>query len=262
MSSLPKEMRDRFQRSSEAATQTARTTQGLAAIEGVGGDARRTAYLWVVSILFDVVGFVTGKWANDPARDDFESSTRVRRPVIKEWAAASRPPPDALAETAFALSLDLDQADARLSAALRAYERLQGALRRNRDDEASGRRQEAIEYAREASPALDRIGRRLRTLNDQVADDPSWFAEPVNVAGDRMLRVPPSPPRSPPQLSDETLSVIFLAGTRVEALAATLSRRPARVWRPSRADAHVEAFRTLAVTLRNWEPEFPAREGP
>ena len=261
MTSLPSEMRARFQAGSDAATQTARTTQSLAAIEGIGGDATRTAYLLVVGIFFDVVGFVTAKWANDPARDDFESSTRVRRPVIKEWPAESRPPPDVLAETAFALSLDLDDADARLSAALRAYERLQGAVERDRADEASRRRQEAIQYAGAASPALDRIGTRLRALNDQIAEDPRWFAEPVNVAGDRMLRVPPSPPRSPPELSDETLSVIFLTGTRVEALAATMKRRPARVWRAARADAQAEAFRKLALTLREWEPELSAPDG-
>jgi hypothetical protein len=153
--------RHAFQQTSDAASYTARVTQGLGGVTATMGDGERGAYLVGAAVLFDVLGMITQKWANDPPRDDYDSSTRLRRPIIRE--EASPDPEDTVAREAYSLAVLIDEADAHLAAALRAYERMQGALERERRDLATERVKEARDYAHDAAPDLCTSERALRT---------------------------------------------------------------------------------------------------
>jgi hypothetical protein len=152
---MPDELSPPFRSAIDAADITARLTYNLGGIEAMSGQTTGAIYLVAVATLFDVFSFLARRWADDPPRYDFESRTRARRPTIRSEAAY--PVSDAAGVIAADLAHDLDESNRTLSAGLRAYERMQGALRRQAPV-AGLRAEEARRLSQEGGVAIQAAG--------------------------------------------------------------------------------------------------------
>jgi hypothetical protein len=135
-------------------------------------DAEAAAHVVASGVTLDLLSAGLRKWAADPARDDYDRSTRVRRTEIDTYLRA---PEDAspLAHTAVALAHAGDIADAYVSAALRAHERYLGALEAKNVTAANARRVEEREYAQLAGANIEATANTIVGLDQAVGDLPT-----------------------------------------------------------------------------------------
>jgi hypothetical protein len=266
MSALPTDLRRRFRSAIEAAEFAARLTYRLGTIEALTGQTNGAIYLIGVGALFDAFPFLARKWADDPPRDDFESVTRIARRTIREEAPLAETG-DAVTDLAARLVVDIDETNRHLRAALRAFERMQGALLRG-SPAASRRGLEAKEFRSEAGYALESTGARLQRLVPAIQREPTrWFEEAeapelrmpdepqLGALAPRRLKEPGVRPKAPQDLPAGTLAGLYLLGIPISELTRTVQRRGSALWQPDRTIGYARALKELGRELRSWEPK-------
>lgn len=180
--------------------------------------------------------------ANDPADWDYDHETVRRRARIRE-EAYELVAEDELASAILALASAGDEADAALKAHLRAFERWQGASRREDPQAATERADEATENAREASRLLGAVSRSSRAF---VA------------ALERDTESPPQPPvrgpRRPRDLPEPVLAALYLSGMPIGALRSALKGSYSRTVELSTFTELADASDQFSAELLVWQP--------
>jgi hypothetical protein len=255
MSDIEPHLRRRFKAAVDAASLTARVTFSLGTIDGLSGQPQRAIYLIAVATIFDVFGVVSGKWADDPPREDYDSATRVARTMIREEGLEIVPAAP-VAEAALQTGLSIDAASRYLGAGLRAFERMQGALARQ-SHLAPLRASEAYGYSHEAGYALISAGQRLEELTRVLTEDPARWFQDEDVEERNSSRPLRKAPRllAPQRLPADVLAGLYTLGIPVADLERTSKRGGASSWRPERTREQAADLSALGDSLREWEPK-------
>jgi hypothetical protein len=136
-----------------------------------------------------------------------------------------------------------------MGAHLRAFERLQGAQNDRADSAAALHREEAVEFAREASEALGQLASELDELISYLPSDWARRLAPEQQHQAAQLK--------PQELDDDALAFLFLGGLRVSNFHYVVAPS-AELSSPDSARTEVEGapkvFRELAGHLARWSP--------
>jgi len=190
--------------------------------------------------------WVADRYANDPADLDFETAA-IPSPAVVPIEDMSRAFDAPSAVVAFGESVN--ETYAYTSAAIRAFERAQGARIRGNTNELAKRLTEAQKHARAGSAAVEQRARGWQDLAAVMSDLPDADA--------LRSRMPPTTPRD---LPDSTLAFLYVAGVPRGRLTRALDA--ASSWSVSRGFAAVgdelrgaaEPTLEFAAFLRAWEP--------
>jgi hypothetical protein len=255
MTALRPGTRTVWRTASEAASTTANVLVSLAGVEGSSGQSQPASYFFAASGFCYTFSLLAKSWADDPPRDDFESFTHVRRPILRRETVPVDS--DDLASVAAAnLTLSLEESDRYLSAGLRAFERMQGAGS-SRPFLVSARADEAREYTTVAVPTLESAAASLDQLHRVIEGFPlRWLTQEPPNRGFKVKRSG-TLPRTPEGLSDAVLANLYRIGFPLTMLLDTLALSPARSWSPAITSQAADAFRGLASELQDWTPELP-----
>ncbi len=141
--------------------------------------------------------------------------------------------------TAFGVAVE--DADAELTAALRAYERYLGAQEADKPGFASERGTEATAYAREAASALQTAGHQLALVDENVARQ----LDDTTIGDVALIHVPR-------QVPPNVLATLFLAGISIDRLARYLEGPGVLPWSSGRVKSAVAAFTAMSKFAREW----------
>jgi hypothetical protein len=198
--------------------------------------------------------WVANRYANDPADPDFATAAIPSPPVVP--TSRMREEMHAPA-TVIAFSDSLNHSYAYVSAALRAYERAQGARMRGDDGARTERLRETRRYARIAATHVAQLAERSEAL---ATTFPEWIGEEFGRSA--------VAPRQPDDLPDTTLAFLYRAGVSLAALKRALdvvtswSERQ-QVERPGEQLQELgPASHAFAGFLETWEPAVESSGGP
>ncbi len=225
----------------QAAHQAADWTRSICTALGISQGPR---FLYA-AVFFELFGRVAQRIANDPARDDFTSSTRRRLTFATPEYIHSDDPAE---QAALRAALAADEAEANLAAHLRAFERFQGAYARGRESDAAQRGKEATRYAHSSGVTLQNVSTSLLDLIASLGDD--WGERQSASLTRRIKRVQPT------DIDEETLAVLFLGGLRIRDLEniLTRSRQPDPQSAPKHLSNAPKAFELFAERMMQWRP--------
>lgn len=192
---------------------------------------------------------VSGDLAADPPRPDFDTTTRAgTRHATPKFVTAQEP----VEELALRTAVAADESARYMSAHLRAFERFQGARGsrvKTAKIAAADRREEAIDFAEQASRALISLADDLHALIGFLP--PKWAEQLTPEHQDRIARL------KPPEMKVDALALLFLGGLRVNNLQDAFtpiselsSTDSARI----ELEGAPQVFRDLAKRLARWSP--------
>lgn len=231
-----------FRQAADASRRAAEWTRWVCAVVGVSSGPH-----WLyAAAFFEMLARISGEMASDPPRPDFETATRVRNRFAEPQHIATE---DLLGSTAIRTAVAVDEAERYLGAHLRAFERLQEALRRGGSSVVAERRGEAIEYAREGSAALGEVAASLEELIPLLPRD--WPEQLGPEQQERVARL------TPPEIEPDTLALLFLGGLRVRDLQNALvpiAQLPESGSAQGELMSAPGAFRDLGDRLSRWSP--------
>jgi hypothetical protein len=243
MASLPREGRDRARAFARGAGTCGLSLGVSAPVAGVLVGAALAGPLAFACALAGVAAWKANELANDPPAFDYTSTSVIRPlPLDLHEFPASRPGRDLARLTAsYAYS----------AAALRAFERAQGAAIRGREDAERKQLDDAGRLARIAASSLDTLRDDLRETRRAV--DASEVMS--NLSADDL-------PRSLEFLSDDRVMAFLYRGRLpirelYRGLEGISIAEAERVLPSQALDGAVEPARRLAEFLRSWQPELP-----
>lgn len=217
-------------------------TKYLGRSQGGERQERIGASLLLAAATADAVATVTEKVAADPPRPDIDVPTHERRSRIGTELDIDDP----VARAALRLTAHLDNFDAGLTAFLRSYERLLGAIERDRPDAAAARTGEVRRFAQlSAARGLAASGsaRSLGVL---------WEGEDMPEDQWRDQRKP----RTSRELPESVLALLYLSGLPLGRFERTLTqpRRSVPVPRQALSDL-ADSLEALSARLPQWDEE-------
>jgi hypothetical protein len=226
--------------SARSAQEAAEWTRSACGALGIEGSPR---YLYAAAF-FDLLARVTKRIAEDPARSDFTTSTHVRPQFATPQYIQAEERSESLALEAAETA---DHAEAYLAAHLRAFERMQGALKADRASEASQREEEAIKHARAGGGALQALAARLEDMVEAISVEPRREIGADEIRTGRPQRT---------DVSTEALAVLFLGGLRIRDLEKVLrgTRLEDSRVAPNRFRSASTAFQRFGSAMTEWNP--------
>jgi hypothetical protein len=201
-----------------------------------------------VAAVFGALAFAAQALAQDPPDFDYITASTVDARPLAADVLAELEGPDDFAD----IASDLHVGAATILAAVRAYERAQGASLAGDPHYALARSDEAIKHARRASARLRAASPATRELGEYVGDE----------RADRFPRV--QFVIEPAQLRPEALAFLYRAGFSIDHLrramrvSAQLARQSDGATSMSGAlfDASDE-LESLGTELQRWVPDLP-----
>jgi hypothetical protein len=248
VSAVPEDVRSRAQEARDR-LETGAAAAGVAAaasgLTGVG--APLAAPLALIGAVMGGVSLVARRWAEDPPRRDFAVGTqvRIRQPRL------DLVPESPIAAVARDCAYWLTFSRGYLVAALRAFEREQGAVLASADEMVRARRSERIRYARSAAEGLRGAAGALERLAPAIARLQT---------GD----VPASSlPRTVEELPDWLLAWLYRAAIRIESSERLVELMAANAERVASSQRRVAAIGELPAALIAFAQALEAwRSGP
>ncbi len=249
MAGYEERTRQTAQRVATVAERGERLSKGIGYGWAADAHVHRGAAFVFVGWALEQLKLEAARMATDPPRDDFEVTTNARPARIKAEDLAPVMQGDPITRLAMDTSLDLDHVAAALSAHVRAFERLQGAVQASAS--AGTREARASEATRFGIDVAVGIDRTLPVLSSLASTEGPPF--------DTFER---SAPRSnaPADLPNDVLALLYVGGIPIGSLRQVLSVRPPEV--PLMADyAELTApLAELSAELKGWK--LPPRWAP
>lgn len=226
--------------SARSAQKAAEWTRSACGALGIEGSSR---YLYAAAF-FDLLARVAGRIAEDPARSDFTTSTHVRPRFATPQYIQAEERSESLALEAAETA---DHAEANLAAHLRAFERMQGALKAGRAPEAGQRAEEAVKHARASGTALRALATRLEEMAEVTAVEPRGQSPADEARRGRAQRT---------DVNTEALAILFLGGLRIRDLENVLKGTRLEDSRvaPQQFRAASAAFQRFGLAMTEWNP--------